>query len=131
VTVGRLLGDRLITSFGPIRMFRIGVVTAGTGLGVALLIDTPIAGLAGLGLLGAGISYVLPLMISAGSNLPGEKAATAAARISTLAYFGSFVGPALIGGLASRFSLPAALGLPAFLVAATVLGSKALRSAER
>jgi hypothetical protein len=131
VTVGRLLGDRLITSFGPIRMFRIGVVTAGTGLGGALLIDTPIAGLAGLGLLGAGISYVLPLMISAGSNLPGEKAATVAARISTLAYFGSFVGPALIGGLASRFSLPAALGLPAFLVAATVLGSKALRSAER
>jgi len=36
-------------------MFRIGVITAGR----RLLIDTPIAGLAGLGLLGAGMSYVL------------------------------------------------------------------------
>jgi fucose permease len=129
VTLGRLLGDRLIARFGPVRMFRIGVVTAGAGFGGALLIDTPIVGLAGLALLGAGISYVLPLTISAGSKVPGEKAATAAARVSTLAYLGSFVGPALIGGLASRFGLPVALGLPALLVAATVLGSKALRYA--
>jgi hypothetical protein len=130
LTVGRLFGDRLVARFGPVRMFRLGALTAGVGFGSALVIDTPVAGLAGLALLGSGISYALPLTISAGSNLPGEKAATAAARVSTLAYFGSFVGPALIGGLASLFSLPVALGLPAVLVAATAFGARAVRAAE-
>ncbi|MDQ4026877.1 MAG: MFS transporter, partial [Actinomycetota bacterium] len=129
VTAGRLLGDHLIARFGPVLMFRIGVLTAGLGFGVALLIDSTVAGIVGLGLLGAGISYVLPLAISAGSNLPGEEAATAAARVSTLAYLGSFAGPALIGALASSFGLARALALPALLVAITAAGAEAVRPA--
>jgi hypothetical protein len=131
VTLGRLAADGLVARFGPVLMFRIGVVTAGVGFGGALWVDTPIAGLVGLALLGAGISYALPLTISAGSNLPGEEAATAAARVSTLAYLGSFVGPAFIGGLASPFGLPVALALPALLVAATVFGARLVGAVER
>lgn len=130
VTLGRLFGDRLVTRFGPVRMFRSGVATAGIGFGGALLLDAPLAGLAGLALLGAGISFVLPLVISAGSSLPGENPASAAARVSTLAYLGSFAGPALIGGLASQFGLPLASGLPAVLVTATWLGAHAVGAAK-
>jgi fucose permease len=127
VTLGRLAGDGLVARFGPVRTFRAGALTAGVGFGGALLIDTPLAGLVGLGLLGAGISYALPLAISAGGNISGEEPATAAARVSTLAYLGSFVGPGLIGGLASLFGLPLALGLPALLVLATAFGARAVR----
>jgi hypothetical protein len=52
-----------------------------------------------------------------------------AARVSTLGYLGSFVGPALVGGLASLSSLPLALGLPALLVLATAFGARAIRRA--
>jgi hypothetical protein len=36
-------------------------------------------------------------VLGAGGNAPGETPATAAARVSTLGYLGSFVGPALVG----------------------------------
>jgi predicted MFS family arabinose efflux permease len=129
VTLGRLAGDRLVSRFGPVRIFRAGAVVAGAGFGGALLVNAPLAGLVGLGLLGAGIANALPLAIGAGGNAPGEAPATAAARVSTLAYLGSFVGPALIGGLATLWSLPLALGLPAVLVVATAFGARTVRRA--
>jgi hypothetical protein len=94
-----------------------------------MLVDAPAAGLVGLGLLGVGIANALPLAIGAGGNAPGETLATVAARVSTLGYLGSFVGPALVGGLASLTSLSLALGLPALLVLATALGARAVKRA--
>ena len=129
LTLGRLVGDRLVSRFGAVRVFRAGAVVAGAGFGGALLLNTPIAGLIGLGLLGVGIANALPLTIAAGSNAPGETPATAAARVSTLGYLGSFVGPVLIGGLASLSSLTFALVLPAVLVLATAFGARAVRRA--
>ena len=129
VTLGRLGGDRLVSRFGPVWVFRVGALVAGLGFGGALLLDTPIAGLVGLGLLGAGIANALPLAIAAGGNSPDQTPATAAARVSTLGYLGSFVGPVLVGGLASVSSLPLALGAPALLVLATVFGARAVRRA--
>jgi hypothetical protein len=127
VTLGRLAGDRLVSRFGAMRVFRAGAIVAGAGFGGALLVDAAAAGLVGLGLLGVGIANALPLAIGAGGNAPGETPATAAARVSTLGYLGSFVGPAIVGGLASLSSLPLALGLPALLVLATAFGAKAVR----
>jgi hypothetical protein len=129
VTLGRLAGDRLVSLFGAVRVFRAGAIVAGAGFGGALLVDAPAAGLVGLGLLGVGIANALPLAIGAGGKAPGETPATAAARVSTLGYLGSFVGPALVGGLASLSSLPLALGLPALLVLATAFGARAVRRA--
>jgi Major Facilitator Superfamily len=129
VTLGRLVGDRLVARFGAAWVFRAGALVAGLGFGGALLLDTPLAGLVGLGLLGAGIANALPLAIAAGGDSPGESPATAAARVSTLGYLGSFVGPVLVGSLASVSSLPLALGLPALLVLATVFGAGAVRRA--
>jgi Major Facilitator Superfamily len=129
VTLGRLAGDRLVSRFGAVRVFRAGAIVAGAGFGGALLVDAPAAGLTGLGLLGLGIANALPLAIGAGGNTPGETPATAAARVSTLGYLGSFVGPALVGALASLSSLPLALGLPALLVLATAFGARAVRRA--
>jgi predicted MFS family arabinose efflux permease len=129
VTIGRLVGDRLVSHLGPVGVFRAGAVMAGVGFGGALLIDAPVAGLVGLALLGAGIANALPLAIAAGGNTPGETPATAAARVSKLGYLGSFVGPVLVGGLASLSSLPVALGLPALFVLAGAFGARAVRRA--
>jgi hypothetical protein len=129
VTLGRLVGDRLVSRYGAVWVFRAGAIVAGAGFGGALLVDAPAAGLVGFGLLGAGIANALPLAIGAGGNTPGETPATAAARVSTLGYLGSFVGPALVGALASLSSLPLALGLPAVLVLATAFGARVVRRA--
>ncbi len=76
----------------------------------------------------------LPLLAASARHRRGRQRsrrapATAAARVSTLGYLGSFVGPALVGGLASLSSLPVALGLPALLVLATAFGARAVRLA--
>jgi hypothetical protein len=55
----------------------------------------------------------------------------AVARVSTLGYLGSFTAPALIGYLASRSSLPTALLLPAFAVAATTIAAPVMRPPRR
>ena len=129
VTLGRLVGDGLVTRFGAVLVFRAGAVLAGVGFGAALLVDVPAAGLVGVGLLGAGIANALPLAIGAGGNAPGETPATATARVSTLGYLGSFVGPVLVGSLASLSSLPLALGLPVLLVLVAAFGARAVRQA--
>jgi hypothetical protein len=126
MTVGRLAGDRLTGRFGPVRAFRGGVLVAGAGFGAGLWIGTPVAGLAGLVLLGAGLSFTLPVAIGAAGRLGGATA-DLVARVSMLGYLGSFVGPGVIGGLASILGLPLALALPAVLITATALGTRVLR----
>jgi fucose permease len=122
VALGRFAGDGLMMRYGPVAMFRTGALVAGIGFGGALIVGTPIAGLAGLLLFGAGLSFLVPLLFSAAAKLPGqEPAAAIVARISTLAYLGSFVGPGLIGPTASWVGLPVALALPVALVLGTAL----------
>jgi hypothetical protein len=128
MAAGRLAGDRVAARLGPVAAFRAGALLAGAGFGGALLAGTPAAGLAGLGLFGAGLSLTFPLAISAAGRLDGA-AAVAVARVSTLGYLGAFVGPGLIGALAGRFGLPAALGVPAVLVAGTALAARVVAPA--
>jgi MFS family permease len=130
MTAGRLAGDRLATRVGPVKAFRWGTLLGGAGLGGALLAGTPGGGLVGLGLLGAGLSFTLPLALSAAGHLHGDRpAAVTVARVSTIGYLGSFVGPGLIGALAGPLGLPVALALPAVLVAGTALGARAVAAA--
>jgi predicted MFS family arabinose efflux permease len=129
MAAGRLAGDRVAARLGPVAAFRAGALLAGVGFGAALLAGTPAAGLAGLGLFGAGLSLTFPLVISAAGRLDGA-AAVAVARVSTLGYLGAFVGPGLIGALAGPFGLPAALGVPAVLVAGTALAARAVARAR-
>jgi fucose permease len=129
MTVGRLAGDRLAGRLGTVAAFKAGTALAGGGFAAALVADRPVAGLAGLALLGGGLSFTLPLVLSAAGRLPGEPAAAAVARASTLSYLGAFAGPGAIGALAGIVGLAAALGMVALVVAATALGARAVAAA--
>jgi fucose permease len=131
MTVGRLTGDRLAGRFGPVAAFRAGTAVAGLGFVAALLADRPAAGLAGLAVLGGGLSFTLPLALGAAGHLPGVPAAAGVARVSTLSYLGAFTGPGMIGALVGAVGLAAALSLPALLLTATALGARAVAPASR
>jgi MFS family permease len=63
----------------------------------------------GFVLLGLGMSFVVPLVLTASSQLepPGPSLAT----VTSFGYLGLLIGPPLIGGIADAVGLPEALGV--------------------
>jgi len=127
VTLGRLLGDRMVDRVGPVRVFAAGALIAGAGLTTGLLLGSAATAVGGLALLGVGLANLLPISISAAGASGDTPVPVAVARISTLGYLGSFTAPVLIGYLASTVSLPTALLLSALAVAATALAAPVVR----
>jgi MFS family permease len=108
VTV-RLLGARLLRRFSPRRVISVCAAIATVGLGAALAIGNPIAGIIGFGLLGVGLASIIPMVFSAAGNQPGLSAGTAVATVSAVGWIGFMIGPPLIGQVAGHSSLSIAL----------------------
>jgi MFS family permease len=109
MTVGRLVGDRLVDRFGPTTIVRAGGSIAALGFGLALLVAQPVAAIAGFACLGAGMSGVVPIVFRASGHVPGMAAGVGLAAVSSTGYLGFLVGPPTIGGIAELVGLPAAL----------------------
>jgi MFS family permease len=120
MTVGRVFGDRVVARFGSVAVVRAGGLVAAGGFAVALLADTPTAGLAGFACLGAGMSSIVPIVFRAASSVPGFAPGPGLAAASTLGYAGFLVGPPVIGGVAELVGLPVSLGLLVVLGAVIV-----------
>lgn len=125
MTAGRLAGDKLAARFGALPLIRAGTALAGSGLLVALIVGTTVAGFAGFAVLGAGLSIVVPQVFSAAGAIAPERAAAALSTVSSISYLGFLAGPATIGAISRSFNLRAALLIPAVLVlAGSVLASR-------
>jgi len=105
MTIGRLLGDRIIDRFGKRTVLFTSCAAAIAGLSLALLVVSPITALAGFFLVGAGLSNVVPVIYSTAGNIPGIEPAAGIAIASTVGYTGFFVGPPSIGYLSDSFGL--------------------------
>jgi len=131
MTAGRLVGDHIRQRIAAAPLVRGAALLAAAGLGTALLIDHPVAGLAGFALLGLGLSVTLPVILGEAAHraaADGASPAAAVARVSTVAYLGSFLGPGVIGALATVTSLGTALLLPVASTAVAALGAGLLAS---
>jgi MFS family permease len=118
MTIGRLVGDRLIIRVGALRMVRIAALSVITGLSIALLVPNPIATLIGFAGVGFGFATIVPLVFSAAGRIGGSASGVAIASVTTIGYLGFLAGPPLIGFLAEFIGLQAALGI---LIATTLL----------
>ncbi|RTL68443.1 MAG: MFS transporter [Pseudonocardiaceae bacterium] len=124
MTLGRLVGDRVLTRLGRRRAVRSFAGFGAAGLAAGLLVaeqaGPPVAipaAVVGFLLLGAGISITFPALL-AEAGVTGPRAAPALAAVSSGGYFGFLVGPTVIGGLAELTSLEVAIW---FVVAMTLL----------
>jgi predicted MFS family arabinose efflux permease len=124
---GRLVGDRLVARLGPVRLVRASGVLAAAGLAVALLIGSPISGVAGFACLGLGLSCIAPQVFSAAGSRDPAHAGQAIGRVAGLGFLGFVVGPVVIGGAAQVFGLPHALVIPAGLALFVAAAASALR----
>ncbi|WP_433689122.1 MFS transporter [Micromonospora carbonacea] len=131
MTVGRLFGDRLVRALGPVTLVRLSGALAACGLGAALLVHHPVAGVVGFGLLGAGLSCIAPQVYSAAGNQDPSRAGRALSTVVSIGYLGFLFGPILIGAAATVVGLPSALWIPVVLAVFVAAGATAMRAPSR
>jgi len=127
MTIGRLLGDKLVSFIEASWLVRGGGVLAALGLIVALIYPESIVVIAGFAAVGAGLSIIIPLTFSAAGNVPGISSGVGIAGVATIGYAGFLAGPPLIGLLAEATSLQLALFVIAVLVGSLAFTGRALR----
>ena len=127
--IGRFSGDRLVERFGPARMVRVGCLLAAIGLGLAAVLNLPVAMLLGFGAIGLGLSVVYPLVFSAAGNHPTLPRGRAVASVATVGYAGFLAGPPVLGWIAEFTSLRAIMVVIVLLAASAALLADATRAA--
>ncbi len=111
MAAGRFAGDRLTMRFGAARVVRVSGVLVVGGIALALVSRTPWIAIAGFGLIGAGVSCIFPLIMSAAARTPGLAPGTGIAAMATAGYTGFLIGPPLIGSVAEVASLRGGLAV--------------------
>ncbi len=129
VTV-RLLGARLLRRYSPRQVISVCAAIATVGLGTALVLDNPVAGIIGFGLFGVGLASIIPMVFSAAGNQPGLAAGTAVATVSAVGWIGFMVGPPLIGLVAGHSSLSIALIVFPLLTGFVALAAPRIRALD-
>jgi len=122
MVIGRALTQVLSRRFSERRLIGAAGLLGTAGATVFALTTSVLAGLAGIALAGIAISVVAPLIFGVAGRVGGPgRQASSIARVSTIAYFGFVVGPALVGGVAGAASLP--IGLMVMAVASLLLAA--------
>lgn len=104
MALGRFFGDSISKSFGSRAIILIGTVIGIIGF-AAILLVTPIFVILGFGLVGLGLSVIIPELFRIGGKTEGIPASQGISFISGTGFFGFLVGPVLLGYLADISSL--------------------------
>ena len=122
----RLRCDRLKDRYGARRVVATGALLAALGLGIAAAAPGLVLTLAGFAMAGAGLAAVFPFVFSAG----GRHGPTALAGVATLSYSGSLLGPPVIGAIAHRVGMQAAIAFIALVCVAVALAASRAAALE-
>jgi MFS family permease len=121
MTTGRLGGEAAIRRWGAAGALRTGAAVAALGIVLAVGVDSPLAGIAGFGLVGLGLSCAFPLALTTAGESGDGAGGSEIARVSVVGYLGFLLGPPLIGFVADQVGLRGAvlaLALPALALVA-------------
>ncbi|EPW8571635.1 MFS transporter [Morganella morganii] len=125
MSFGRLTGDKIVAVLGRPQVVLWGALLAAGGLLLSVLSDNWLMALTGYGLIGLGCANVVPVMFSAIGRQTSMPQAVAVPAVTTLGYLGILAGPASVGLIAYRFTLPAALlAVVALLLLVALLSRK-------
>jgi MFS family permease len=123
---GRLSGDYFVARFGQAAIVRYGGIVSAAGIVVALSAPYPLLSAVGFGLVGIGVSNVVPIVFSAAARA-GSSPATGVAMAASAGYSGLLLGPVIIGALATLFGLTASLWLLVVCSGAIALTANTMR----
>ena len=104
MALGRFFGDAISKRFGSKPLILGGVFIATLGF-VCILLVQPIIALIGFGLVGIGLSVVIPEIFRLAGTFKGLDASVGISFVSGIGFLGFLVGPVLLGFLAELSSL--------------------------
>ena len=116
MTLGRIVGDRVVALVGDQGTLRWGGLIAVAGLAVVLVAPGPGVALFGFLLIGLGAANIVPVLFRQAGAQRAMPAGLAVAAITTVGYAGILIGPAAIGFVARASSLPQAFWMLAALL---------------
>ena len=119
-TLGRLLGDRLVSRYGDRAVARAGTSLAAGAMVAALAMPATVSTVLALGAVGLGIGTLIPASMRTADNLPGLPRGVGLTVAGTVNRIAMLAAPPLIGVVADGYGLRAGL-LVIPLVAALVL----------
>jgi MFS family permease len=126
MAVARLVGDRTIRRFGPVRTVQLSGMCAAAGAAAVVLAPGLGVGLAGFAFLGVGVAVVVPLVFAAAGRV-GPHPARSISGVATVAYGSGLVAPGVIGGIAAASSLTTAYVVVGCFVTVMGLAAGVLR----
>jgi MFS family permease len=122
MVVGRLSGSAMLRRAGRTFVLAAGALTAAAGMLLAALAPDLVLAIVGFLLVGLGLANLFPAAVGEAGALAGPGGVAAA---SVIGYSGFLAGPPLIGFLAQRVGLPAALTSISALAALAAFGALA------
>lgn len=131
MVAGRLTGDRVTRRLGATLVLRMGGGLCAAGFLCVAYVPRTAGALAGFALIGLGASNIVPVLFSAAGAVARVPPSVALATVTTIAYAGLLLGPALIGFVADFTSLPVAFVLVAAMLAVIAIGAGRATAAER
>jgi MFS family permease len=115
MALGRFLGDGLVLRFGRKEILQGSGILIALGLLIAVFIPTLLFATIGFLLVGFGVSSVVPIVYSQAGKSEKMSPGMALAAVSSIGFFGFFIGPPLIGFIAEAFGLQWSFGIIALL----------------
>ena len=125
----RLSGDYVVARFGAVRTVRVAGLVGVIGGVLVVTAWSAVLVTIGFGLIGVGVSVVVPLAFSAAGHADAHPA-NAIAGVATVSYGAGLAAPGLIGGIAHLTSLPVSFALVTGLILVVSLSAGRLRGAE-
>lgn len=111
MTIGRFVGDKLVTRFGIKTVLKFSGIFILGGLSLAVLLPFVITAQLGFILVGFGVSCVVPMIFSLAGKSKNMSSSSALASISTVGYLGFVLVPPLVGFIAQAASLRVSFGI--------------------
>lgn len=126
MTLGRLGGDSIVSRLGGRKLLVLGALSAASGMTMVTLASEFWVALVGFAWIGVGCSNIVPIMFSEAGKQKDIAESVAIPAISTMAYSGVLLGPALIGFVAEATHLKTAFLCIAVLLAGVAAGATLL-----
>lgn len=115
MTIGRFLGDGISKNIGPVKIIAGGCVIAFFGY-LSIITSNLILSIAGFGILGLGLSVIVPELFRLAGKTKGVQASVGISIVSGSGFAGFLLGPVILGLISNWANLVWSFGFLAFLV---------------